>query len=156
MLHAGCMRHDSGNNGCDIPPKAHMRPSAPCITVIEPCMIISHGQVSPSYPIRVYVSFPWPGRGACGLPTCPWPTCRCWLTSSFAISCPTVPTCPIWALYLIPMALKRHLWPTDLALAILYMLANLIVGDFMSTSPIMPNYGSLCYYHGLEEAPVAH
>ena len=27
-----------------------------------------------------------------------------------AISCPSVPTCPIWALYLIPMAKKKHLW----------------------------------------------
>ena len=67
-------------------------------------------------------------------------------------------TCPIWALYLIPMAQKRHLWSTVLALATLDMLAELIIGHFLSTSPIMPNLGSLFHPHGLEEeeAPVAH
>ena len=36
------------------------------------------------------------------------------------------------------------------------MLANLIIGHFMSISTIIPNLGSLCHPHGLEEAPVAH
>ena len=36
------------------------------------------------------------------------------------------------------------------------MLANLIIVNFLFTSPIMPNLGSLCHPYGLEEAPVAH
>ena len=36
------------------------------------------------------------------------------------------------------------------------MLADLIIGHFLSTSPIMSNSGSLCHPHGLEEAPVVH
>ena len=39
-----------------------------------------------------------------------------WMTSKFSIPCPWVPTCPIWVPYLIPMASKRHLWSTNLAL----------------------------------------
>ena len=54
------------------------------------------------------------------------------------------------------MGQKRPLWSTILALATLDMLADLIIGHFLSTSPIMPNLGSLCHPHGLEEAPVAH
>ena len=54
------------------------------------------------------------------------------------------------------MAEKRHLWSTVLALATFDMLADLIISHFLSTSPIMPNLGSLCHPHGLEEAPVAH
>ena len=66
------------------------------------------------------------------------------------------PKCRIWALYLVSMAQKKHLWSTDLALVTLQMLANLIIGHFLSNSTIMPNLGSLCHPHGLEEAPVAH
>ena len=33
-----------------------------------------------------------------------WSPSNGWMISSFSISCPIVPTCPIWALYLIPMA----------------------------------------------------
>ena len=36
------------------------------------------------------------------------------------------------------------------------MLSDLIIGHFLSNGPIMPNLGSLCHPHGLEEAPVAH
>ena len=54
------------------------------------------------------------------------------------------------------MAYKRHQWSSDLALATLQMLADLINGHFLSTSPIMPNSGSLCHPHGLDEALVAH
>ena len=54
------------------------------------------------------------------------------------------------------MTYKRHLWSTDLALANLQMLANLIISHFLSISSIIPNLGSLCHPHGLEEAPVAH
>ena len=54
------------------------------------------------------------------------------------------------------MASKRHLWSSDLALVTFLRLTDLIIGHFLSTSPIMPNSGSLCHPHGLEEAPVAH
>ena len=49
-------------------------------------------------------SLPWPRRGTCSPLTCPWPPCRCWPTSSLAFSCPLVPSCPIWGLFVIPMA----------------------------------------------------
>ena len=52
----------------------------------------------------LFIWFPWPRRGTCGPPTWPWPPCRCWPTSSLAFSCPLVPSCPIWGLYVIPMA----------------------------------------------------
>ena len=78
------------------------------------------------------------------------------LTSSFLIPSHIVPTYSILALYLIPMGQKRPLWSTILALATFDMLADLIIGLFLSTSRIMPNLGSLCHPHGLEEAPVAH
>ena len=45
---------------------------------------------------------------------------------------------------------------TDLPLDTMYMLADLIIVDFMSYSPCMPNLGSLSQSHGLEEAPVVH
>ena len=75
---------------------------------------------------------------------------------NIAISCPTVPSFPIWALYLIPMAEKRHLWSTDLALATFLRLADLIIFDFMFYSPYKPNLASLSHSHDLEEAPVVH
>ena len=53
------------------------------------------------------------------------------------------------------MGQKRPLWSTILALATLDMLADLIIGLFLSTSPIMPNLGSLRHPHGLEEAWMA-
>ena len=52
------------------------------------------------------------------------------------------------------MAKKRHLWSTDLTLVTFLRLADFIIFDFMSYSPYMPNLGSLCHSHGLEEAPV--
>ena len=67
-----------------------------------------------------------------------------------------VPTCQIWVLYLIPMAWKRHLWLTNMALVTFLRLADLIIFNFMSYSPYMPNLGSLSHSHGLEEAPVVH
>ena len=54
------------------------------------------------------------------------------------------------------MAWKRHLWSTDLALVTFLRLAEIIIFAFMSYSPYMPNLGSLCHPHGLEEATVAH
>ena len=60
------------------------------------------------------------------------------------------------ALYLIPMGQKRPLWSTILALATFDMLGDLIIGLFLSHSPIMPNLGSLCHPHSLEEPSVAH
>ena len=72
------------------------------------------------------------------------------------ISCPIVPTCPIWVLYLIPMAWKRHLWSTNLALGTFLRLTDLTKFGFMSYSPYMPNLGSLSHSHGLEEALVVH
>ena len=45
---------------------------------------------------------------------------------------------------------------TDLAVVTFLRLADLIIIDFISYSPDMPNLGSLCHSHGLEEAPVVH
>ena len=81
---------------------------------------------------------------------------RGWMFTSFSVSYPLDPTCPIWVLYLIPMAWKRHMWSTDLALVTFLRLADLISFDFMSCSPCMPNLGSLSHSHGSEEAPVVH
>ena len=49
---------------------------------------------------------------------------------------------------------SHDLWSIDLALATLQTLADLIIGHFLSASPIMPNSKSLYHHHGLEEAPV--
>ena len=54
------------------------------------------------------------------------------------------------------MALNRHLWSTDLALATLERLVNLIKGYVMTKGSYIPNLGSLSHPHGLEEAPVVH
>ena len=78
------------------------------------------------------------------------------MTASFPILCTIDPTCPVWVLYLIPMAWKRHLWSSDLALVTFLTLADLIIVYFMSYSPFMPNLGSLSHSHGLKEAPVVH
>ena len=77
-------------------------------------------------------------------------------TSSFSISCLILPTCPIWVLYLIPMACKRHLWSTNLALVTFLRLDDLINKNFMYYSPTMPNLGSISHSHVPEEAPVVH
>ena len=54
------------------------------------------------------------------------------------------------------MAWKRYLWSTNLALVTFLRLADLIILNYMSYSPYMPNFGSPPYSHGLEEAPVVH
>ena len=54
------------------------------------------------------------------------------------------------------MAWKRHLWSTDMALVTFLRLADLIIFNFNTYSPYMPNLGSLSHSHGLEEAPVVH
>ena len=69
---------------------------------------------------------------------------------------PLVLTYSILVLYLIPMAWKRHLWSTDLALVTSVRLDDLIILDFMSHVPYLPNLGSIAHSHGLEEAPVDH
>ena len=46
------------------------------------------------------------------------------------------------------------MWSTDLALATLYTLTDLIIGHFLFTSPIIPNMGSLPHPNDVEEAPV--
>ena len=74
--------------------------------------------------------------------------------TSFSVSYPLDPTCPIWVLYLIPMAWKRHMWSTDLALVTFLRFEDLIIFSFMSSDPYMPNLGSLSHSHGLEEVPV--
>ena len=86
----------------------------------------------------------------------PWPPSRGWMTTSFSISWPLIPTFPIWVLYLITMAWKRHLWSTDLTLFTLLRLDDLINFNLMPYSPYMPNLGSLSQSHGLEEVPVVH
>ena len=43
------------------------------------------------------------------------------------------------------MAKKRHLWSTDLTLVTFLRLADLIIFNFLSYSPYMPNLGSLCH-----------
>ena len=60
----------------------------------------------------------------------------------------------MWALYLTPIAKKRHLWSTNPALVTFLRLADLIRFDFLSYTPYMPNLGFLSHPHGLEEAPV--
>ena len=49
------------------------------------------------------------------------------------------------------MAWKRHLWSTDMALVTFLWLADLIIFNFNTYSPYMPNLGSLSRSHGLEE-----
>ena len=73
-----------------------------------------------------------------------------------AIPWPLVLTYSILVLYLIPMARKRQLWSTDLALVTSARLDDLIFSYFMSYSPYIPNLGSLPHSHGLEEAPAVH
>ena len=73
-----------------------------------------------------------------------------------AIPWPLVLSYSILVLYLIPMAWKRHLWSTDLALVTSVRLDDLIILDFMSHVPYLPNLGTLSHPHGLEEAPVIH
>ena len=67
---------------------------------------------------------------------------------------PYSPYLPNWVLNLIPMAWKRHLWSTNLALVTFLSLVDLVNFDFMSYCPNMPNLGSLSHFHGLEEAAV--
>ena len=71
-----------------------------------------------------------------------------------AFSCTLVPSYPIWGLFVVSMAWKRHLWSTDLALLTFLRLDDHIFLDLMSFSPYIPNLGSLSHPHGLEEAPV--
>ena len=75
MSHAGCTRHDSGNSGCDIPPRL----------------------------------------GGVQVPN-----------------------------------------SSNMSLVTSERLDDLIIFNFMSYSPYMPNLGSLSHSHGLEEAPVVH
>ena len=42
-------------------------------------------------------------------------TCPQGSQASKCLSCTLFPSCPIWGLFVIPMAWKRHLWSTDLA-----------------------------------------
>ena len=54
------------------------------------------------------------------------------------------------------MALKRHLWYTDLVLATMERSGELIIGFVMANLPYIQNFRSLELPHGLEEAPVVH
>ena len=85
-----------------------------------------------------------------------WSSFRGWMTTSFPISCPIDPTCPIWVPYLISMAWKRHLWSTNLALFTFLMLYDLIIFHLMSYSPYILNIGSLSSSYGLQEVPGVH
>ena len=122
--------------------------------VFRPHHLLCNVQKSLHAQFGVSISSPWPRRGTCGPLTWSWPPWRGCMTSSFAMSCPLVPTYPIWGLYLIPMTFKRHLWSTNLVLATLERLVDLIIGSAMSNGPFMPNLGSVSHPHGLEEAPV--
>ena len=51
------------------------------------------------------------------------------------------------------MALKRHLWYTDL---VLERSGELIIGFGMANLPYIQNFSSLELPHGLEEASVVH
>ena len=59
-------------------------------------------------------------------------------------------------LHPLPMAWKRYLWSTYLALVTFLRLADLISFDLMSYSPYMPNLGSLSHSYCLEVAAVIH
>ena len=52
----------------------------------------------------LFISFKWPRRDTSGPPIWLWSPCRYWPTLSLAISCPLVPSCPIWGLFVIPTA----------------------------------------------------
>ena len=55
------------------------------------------------------------------------------------------------------MALKRHLWYTDLVLATMERSGELIIGFVMTNLPYIKNVvRSLEFSHGLEEAHVVH
>ena len=54
------------------------------------------------------------------------------------------------------MALKRHLWYTDLVLATMERSGELIIGFVMANLPYLQNFRSLELIQGLEEAPVVH
>ena len=54
------------------------------------------------------------------------------------------------------MALKRHLWYTDLVLATFERSGNQLIGFVMANYAYQPNYRSLGQPHGLEEAPAVH
>ena len=54
------------------------------------------------------------------------------------------------------MALKRHLWYTDLVLATMERSGELIIGFVMANLFYIQSFRSLELPHGLEEAPVVH
>ena len=54
------------------------------------------------------------------------------------------------------MALKRHLWYTDLVLVTMERSGEVIIGFVMANWPSKQNFRSLELPHGLEEAPVVH
>ena len=54
------------------------------------------------------------------------------------------------------MALKRHLWYTDLVLATFERSGNQLIGFVMANYAYQQNYKSLGQPHGLEEAPAVH
>ena len=54
------------------------------------------------------------------------------------------------------MALKRHLWYTDLALANMERSGVHIIGFVMVNLLYIQNFRSLDLPHGLEEAPVVY
>ena len=56
------------------------------------------------------------------------------------------------------MALKRHLWYTDLVLASMERSGELIliIGFVMANLPYIQHFRSLELPHGLEDAPVVH
>ena len=54
------------------------------------------------------------------------------------------------------MALKRHLWYTDLVLATMERSGELIIGFGMANLLYIQNFSSLELPHGLAEGPVVH
>ena len=54
------------------------------------------------------------------------------------------------------MALKRHLWYTDLVLATMERSGELIIGFVMANLPYIKKFRSVELPNGLEEAPVVH
>ena len=103
---------------------------------------LSHSQYALATNFHISRASPWPKRGTCGTPTWSWPPWRSRATSSLGFSWEICPTYLIWGLLDLSMALKRHMWYTNLVLATLERLSNLINNFVLANFTYLPNISS--------------
>ena len=101
--------------------------------------------------LRSLRTSPWSFRGTCGTLTWSWSPWIGWATTLFGFLSSILPNRKISGPWDIPMASKRHMFYSDLALV---TLVNLILRFLMVHNPQLPNFKLMGHPHGLWEGHI--